>query len=28
VQQYAKKYGGDIKKGIAALANELSSGKN
>ena len=28
VQQYSKKYGGDIKKGIAALANELRSGKH
>jgi hypothetical protein len=27
VQQYAKKYGGDMKKGIAALALELRNGK-
>jgi conjugation system TraG family ATPase len=27
VQQYTKKYGGDIKKGIAALANEMRTGK-
>jgi len=27
VQQYTKLYGGDIKKGIAALANELRNGK-
>jgi len=27
MQQYTKQYGGDIKKGIAAMANELRSGK-
>ncbi len=27
VQQYTKQFGGDIKKGIAALANELRNGK-
>ena len=27
VQEYAKKWGGDIRKGIAELANEMRSGK-